>query len=395
MVDKQRQILMVLVILVFTLFFYLPSTISKKSNKPQLKLKIHFIDVGQGDATLIQLPNQETMLIDAGENEQGPKVVNYLREQEIKKIDYLIGTHPHSDHIGGLDNVIYSFKIGQIYLPQVTHTTETYLDLLQAIKAKGRNIIPAQAGLEVVASSNLQVKIVGPVDNNYKDLNNWSVLTKVKYKDRSFLFTGDTETKAEFDLINKNTDIQANLLKIAHHGSSSSTTSSFLSSVDPKYAVISVGEYNRYGHPTFEVIDRLKYRGINTYRTDKQGTIIATSNGQDITFNVDSREDNGLTKSGDIKIIHLSLEDEVVEIMNQGSNKVDISGWKLVSTRGGQVFYFPAGTIIEGESTIRVVSGPTATAGEDKLVWDDWYIWNNDGDGAKLYNSNEKVVSKY
>ncbi|AGB41073.1 putative hydrolase (metallo-beta-lactamase superfamily) [Halobacteroides halobius DSM 5150] len=395
MCNKEKGLLVSIIVLNLTIA--LTGILIAKDKKLTVdnKLRIHFIDVGQGNATLIQLPNQEVMLIDAGKNNQGPKVVNYIEKQGIEKIDYLIGTHPHADHIGGLDRVIYNCKVGQIYLPQVTHTTETYLDLLQAIKSKRKQIIATQVGLKLIASSNLQARIVGPVNNNYQDLNNWSVITKIKYKQNSFLFTGDTEAKIEADLIDTNINLQADLLQVPHHGSNSSTTISFLKSVNPKYAVISAGDNNRYGHPATEVVARLKQRGINIYRTDKQGTIIAISDGEDITFNVEAREDTSLTKSTSVKITYLSLEEEVVEIRNQGSNKVDISHWRLVSTTGGQNFVFSAGTIIEEESTIKVVAGPNATAGEDKLVWDDWYIWNNDGDGAKLYNSKGELVSKY
>ena len=222
------------------------------------------------------------MLIDAGNNWDGDFVCSYLRAQGINKIDVLVGTHPHADHIGGLDNVINDFDIGKIYMPRISHTSQTYEDVLLAIQKKGLKISSPKP-LETFNLGDAKFTILGPL-KSYSDLNNNSIVMKMNYINTSFLFTGDAENAAESDLLNKGYDLSAQVLKVGHHGSSTSSSDNFLKAVSPKYAIISVGANNQYRHPASATIDRMIKANVTIYRTDESGTIIAKSDGQKISF---------------------------------------------------------------------------------------------------------------
>ena len=254
-------------------------------------LKVHFIDVGQADSILIQ-QGSKYMLIDAGNNGDGKLVKNYLIQQGIKTLDYVIGTHPHEDHIGGLDYIINDFKIGKIYLPKATSTTKAFGDVVTAIKNKGMKATVPKPG-ETFNLGSAKITILAPNNSKYKDLNNFSVVVKLEFGSNSFLLTGDAEDISESEILAKGFNVKADLLKVGHHGSHSSTTDEFLAKVNPKYAVISTETGNDYGHPHKETMDKLKNKNITVYRTDELGTIIATSNGKTITFN---------TKPGSYKV---------------------------------------------------------------------------------------------
>ncbi len=260
---------------------------SKEVSKKE-KLKVHYIDVGQGDSILIQFPSGQSMLIDAGEDTN--TVTSYLKSQGVKRIDHVIATHPHADHIGGMANVINSFEIGNVYMPRTTHTTKTYENLLLAIKNKGLKINAAKAGLNIDVGFNVKAQMVAPNSQGYDDLNNYSAVLRVQYGDTSFLFTGDAEAVSENEMINSGYTLKSDVLKVGHHGSNTSTTSTFLKSVSPKYAVISSGKGNKYGHPHQEVLARLNNAGVKVYRTDEVGTVIAESDSKTITFNKQSSQ---------------------------------------------------------------------------------------------------------
>ena len=245
-------------------------------------LSVHFLDVGQADCILIQTPNQRSMLIDAGNNGDEEFVLSYLAQENIEELAVVVGTHPHEDHIGSMDAVIDRFSVGRIYLPPVVTTTETFASLLSAIKRKGLNINTAKAGVEIDLDPALSVKIVAPHSGPYEDLNDYSVVIKLTYNRVSFLFTGDAEASSERRMVTEGTDLQADLLKVGHHGSTTSTSKQFLARVKPKYAVISVGTGNRYGHPDREIINRLSRFQVEVHRTDEEGTILAVSDGESI-----------------------------------------------------------------------------------------------------------------
>ncbi|MFY9139199.1 MAG: ComEC/Rec2 family competence protein [Thermacetogeniaceae bacterium] len=248
------------------------------------QLKAHFLDVGQGDSILIQFPNGQTMLIDAGTSEAGGAVVSYLKKEGINKINYLVATHPHADHIGGMAAVVHALAVERVYMPRVSHTTKSFENLLATIKTKGLKINKAEAGVTIINQDGIKAGFMAPCSLGYDNLNNYSAVVKVQYGSTAFLLTGDAESVSEQEMIASGANLKADVLKIGHHGSKSSTTKGFLSSVSPKYAVISCGRGNSYGHPHQETLDRLKKAGVQVYRTDAQGTVIITSDGKTLTI---------------------------------------------------------------------------------------------------------------
>ncbi len=242
----------------------------------QEDLLIDFIDVGQADSILIR--NQdEVMLIDAGTNEAGETVVNYLQNLGITKIDYLIGTHPHEDHIGGLDDVINHFDIGQIYMPKIETTTKTFEDVLDAIETKNLTVTSPNRGDEIElgqAEGEFMTEPILDEDN----LNVSSLVLRLEFGNTSYLFMGDAEEENEKTINWPKTDV----LKVGHHGSSTSSSESFLEQIQPKYAIIMAGKDNSYGLPTQETIDKLNNIGCEMFRTDEDGTIQMTSDGNTI-----------------------------------------------------------------------------------------------------------------
>lgn len=252
------------------------------------ELRVSFIDVGQGDSEFIELPNGETLLIDAGTNETGADVVNYIESLGYSSIDYVVGTHPHEDHIGGLDDVIRTFDVESVYMPKVTADTKTFEDVLDAVDEKGLTINTAKAGVTLVDGDGLSVKMLAPVLDEYDNTNDYSAVIRIVYDDTSFIFMGDAEQYAE-DLITG--DVDSDVLKVGHHGSSTSTGEAFLERVSPSYAVISCGLGNSYGHPHTETIEKLG--GIPVFRTDEMGTIVATSDGSEISFRTLGKSDTG------------------------------------------------------------------------------------------------------
>lgn len=250
-------------------------------------MKVHFIDVGQADSILIQ-SDEATMLIDGGNNADGEAVVDYIKSQNIKKLDYVIGTHPHEDHIGGLDAVIESFDIGAVYMPKAMSTTKTFEDVLKAISNKGLKVNTPIPGTNINLGSAV-FTILAPNSERYESTNNYSIVIKLTNGKNSFLFTGDAESISEKEMLAKGFDLYAEVLKVGHHGSTTSTTKEFLDMVNPRYAIISVGKDNQYGHPHKEILDRLRKKNIIVYRTDESGTIIASSDGESITFSENTK----------------------------------------------------------------------------------------------------------
>lgn len=260
----------------------LPPSLDISSNDN--RLHVYFLDVGQADSTFIITPDGESILIDAGNAEDGERIVKLLKSAGIKRLDYLIATHPHADHIGGMEDVVKSFDIGDLYMTNAQTNSRTFENLLLAIKEKNEPILRASSGTLLFEKDGISASFVAPNADSYEDLNNYSAVLKLTYGQTSFLFTGDAEKTSE-DQIRSN--IKCDVLKVGHHGSSSSTTKNFLKKTEPKYAVISCGEDNSYGHPHTETLQRLNSRSIKTYRTDLNGTIEAISDGVNIEFNTE------------------------------------------------------------------------------------------------------------
>ena len=229
--------------------------------------KVYYFDVGQADSILI-VNNGKTMLIDAGNNDDGDMLVNYIQTLGISKIDVLVGTHPHEDHIGGLDNIIKAFDIGTIYMPKVQTNTKTFEEVIDAISAKGLKVTTPKIGdIFDLGKAKCEVMSIGDDKSN---LNTTSIVIRMVYNDVSYLFTGDMETSNESARQWPQTDI----LKVAHHGSGTSSSEKFLKQVMPKIGVIQVGEGNSYSHPHDVVIKRLEKLGVEIYRNDLKQTIL-------------------------------------------------------------------------------------------------------------------------
>ena len=256
--------------------------LANNSNKQKVEfvvqedLLIDFIDVGQADSILIR-NEDKTMLIDAGTNEAGEMVVTYLQNLGINKIDYLIGTHPHEDHIGGLDDVINHFNIGQIYMPKIETTTKTFEDVLDAIENKNLTVTSPNKGDKIEIGQAVGTFMTEPILDK-DNLNLSSLVVRLEFGNNSFLFMGDAEKENE-ETINWN---KTDVLKVGHHGSNTSTSESFLNQVKPQCSIIMVGKDNSYNLPTQETIDKLNTIGSEIYRTDENGTIQIISDGNTI-----------------------------------------------------------------------------------------------------------------
>lgn len=377
-------------------------------------LQVHFLDVGQADSTLLVFPGGQSILIDGGNREDGPEVINYLKSHKIKELSAIVATHPHEDHIGGLDLVIQNIPTKSVYLPNATHSARTFEEFISAVNASGAKKIQAKAGV-LLNIPGITGLFVAPVSNSYEDLNNYSAVLKITYDKVSFLFLGDAEDFSETEMLKSGQDLNVNVLKVGHHGSKSSTTSEFLKAVSPEHAIISSGADNKYGHPDQTVLDRLAKARVNTYRTDQLGTIVATTDGVSVKF-----DKKGLTQPIDsnttvsssptqtpaqappvpsieslVELSSIDLRKEIVIIVNNSIKTVNLTGWKLVSEVGDQTYHFPSGTTLVAGGSLKIVSGENALPGIDSLVWTQSNIWNNNGDPGALYDAQGKLVSKF
>ncbi|WP_110927293.1 ComEC/Rec2 family competence protein [Bacillus massiliglaciei] len=274
---KKLQLLIVIV-----LFFTLSGGITKADAGS--RLTVHFIDIGQGDSALIQTSSGENYLIDGGEREKSQQIIAYLKKLKVKTIDSVILTHPDGDHVGGLAAVIQTFRVNNIYASKVAHATVSYKNFLKAVQKKGLKIKKAENGVVIkTKAKKTSLSFLAPVKSyDKKDLNNWSAVLLLKHHQKKFLFTGDIEKEAEKDLIERGLIPKVDVLKVAHHGSHTSTTASFLKKAKPKFAVISLGD-NDYGHPTPEVLRLLKACKSQIFRTDQDGTVVFHSSGWRLT----------------------------------------------------------------------------------------------------------------
>ena len=254
-------------------------------NEDDAKLKVHFIDVDQGDSTLLE-SDGEFVLIDAGEKEYGSRVLKYIKNRGADKLKYVIATHPHSDHIGGLKKVIDGIEVENFITVETDQTTRTWLNVLDAVDKHDVNYIDAVVG-DIYRFGEATFTIMAPLSDHYEGYNSYSVVTMVECGDIRFLMTGDAEKDSEKEMLSAGEDLRADVLKCGHHGSSTSSTAAFLKAVRPAYAVISCGKYNDYGHPHKETIKKLKLMGCTYFRTDQMGTIVASTDGKYLSFSAE------------------------------------------------------------------------------------------------------------
>lgn len=279
---KRYPVLAVIIAVIIVGVFVFQS-VQDNANKvtiPMDGLYVHYIDVGQGDSELVCCGG-EYMLIDAGEPSASDTVVDYLNDHGIEKLDYVVCSHGHADHCGGLDAVVENFEVGTVLTSPYPGDTASYEIFSDAVAAKGLAMIVPELG-ESYTLGEAKFEFVGPLEQ-YDNLNDDSLVMRLEYGDTSFLFTGDMTSKAERDLLEDGANVKCDVLKVGHHGSSGSSSYRFLYEAEPKIAVISCASGNSYGHPHEEALSRLNDCGAEIYRTDLEGSIVIFSNGMEVT----------------------------------------------------------------------------------------------------------------
>lgn len=319
---KTRKILLIslgLLILFLAFVFTYNSNYTSTSSLKHDNLTVHFIDVGQGDATLLEGPNS-TILIDAGRHDRDD-VVKYLEAQNIKNIDLLVGTHPHADHIGQLPKVINNFHVKEVWMSGDVHTSLTFEKALDAILELNVKYNEPRAS-EQYQFGSLLVEVVHPTKVT-GDLNSGSIVLRISFYDIEFLFTGDAGLNAENEILEKGYELESDILKIGHHGSATSTSELFVSKIRPKLAVYSAALENPYGHPDPMIINRLKGAGIEVHGTDKNGTIILTTNGESYKTNVGKMNSKGFSQPTSCIDLNVATKNSLIDIVNIGSKRAD------------------------------------------------------------------------
>ena len=385
-------------------------------------LTIHFLDVGQGDSILLE-HGADSMLIDSGEIGKGDDVATYVKNEGIKSLDYVVATHPHSDHIGGMSVILNDFPIGHFIDSGYPYTSKTYENMLTTINKKNIPFVTPKRGEKIDFSSGISVQVLNPGSTYFTDdVNQNSVVLKVTDGKVTFLLMGDAGLGAESAIMKDGYDVNADILKVGHHGSRTASGVSLISAVSPAVSVIEVGAGNTYGHPHAEMLDRLQ-RASKVYRTDIDGTITITTDGSAYSISTQKTESvqgakstssgsvaysstssttspkteptGSMTSSSTESTVHvsdLSLKDEWVKITNKGSSPVSLGGWKIEDEGSKHTYTFPSYTLDAGSSvTVYTIKG---TDSANELYWQlGSPIWNNDGDTAYLYDNSGKLVS--
>lgn len=285
-----------LAIIIFLVMSFLGITFSEVGVDGELELTM--IDVGQADSFLL-IQGDEIALIDCGTRSSGDDVVKYLQDHEITKIDYLFGTHPHDDHMGGMYDVISNVEVGKVIIPKVRAgqvTAAWYMKLMEELKEGGTDEAkPNYGGYDVEYATigteytlgDAKIKIIGPVEEYYSNANNYSTVLKVTYGQMDVIMTGDAETKVEKQILETGVDLDAEILKVGHHGSDTSTSDEFLAAISPEFALISTEVGNKFEHPIKSTMDKLKENDIEVYRSDESGTVVVTITSDDAKFSVE------------------------------------------------------------------------------------------------------------
>ena len=284
---KKNKFLIFFIIFLITLYLYnnVHYFFKKTKNLPDTSynMLVHYIDVGEGDSILIQV-NNKNLLIDSGPSSSENNLIKYLKSLNLRNIDYVIATHPHEDHIGNMSKILSYFHVESFYAPEIESSTRTFENMIDTLKDNNLKINIIKRNLNSIdLGNNTSITVFSPYNEYYDNLNNYSPIIKIEYGSTSFLFTGDAETDIEKKLLNNGDDIRSDVLKIGHHGSSTSTSLNFLKKVNPIISVISVGENNEFNHPNKNVIDNLKKNNVLIFQTNINGSIILCSNGTNIT----------------------------------------------------------------------------------------------------------------
>ena len=297
--QKQQSswVLVFLFIMLFLAMAYIMFNRQEAANLPDEggSFQVHFIDVGQADAALV-ICDGHAMLIDGGNAEDSDLVYSYLERHGVKHLDYMVASHAHEDHIGGLSGALNYATVGTAFCPVTEYSSKVFQSMVKYLDDQEKVLTVPEPGDRFTLGS-AWVEILGPV-KEYDDTNDTSIVLRIDYGETSFLFTGDMETGAEQDLMESGADVRATVLKAGHHGSDTSTSYQFLREVMPKYTVISVGEGNSYGHPSEEVLSRFRDAGTEVYRTDMQGHIIAVSDGKTVAFHTEKEADTATNPTG-------------------------------------------------------------------------------------------------
>lgn len=302
-------------------------------------LTIRYLDVAQGDSALVELPDGKTMLVDAGEASASQIVLDALAAAKVDRIDYLVASHPHADHIGGMEAVLETIEVGEVWAPDAPDATDTYTGFLDAVENKGLSIDKAVAGAEIVNSSEgYEVSILGPQDGvNSSDMNDYSSIIKVEYGDTSFLFTGDASADDIVDAKPGHVDV----LKAAHHGSETGTDTATLEETTPEYIVISYAEGNSYGHPDQSVLDAISDTTAKTYSTAANGTITAVSDGKEIAISVEREGKIAAGQTADERTAVEAQEQTAAQQQAQQAQQAQQQEKTVVVTSSGSKYHSP------------------------------------------------------
>lgn len=386
-------------------------------------LSVYFFDVGQGDSTLIVFGNT-TILVDAGEVDKGDVVVRDMRSLGISRIDLLVATHPHSDHIGGMEKVLDSFAVSQVVDSGMPHPSPLYKKFLDAIESRHIPYTVAHEGQTIDLDPALRILVLAPPEQRFSDdLNDNSVVLRISYGMVDLLLAGDAGKSGEDHMVATGYSLDSEILKVAHHGSPYSTGNAFLDRVRPEIAVIPVGAGNPYGHPSDTTVSALKERGCTVYRTDRNGDVLVTSDG--ITYTVQTSAGNG-----DLLFLHTTgvspipvtvttapsrptrhdvvisaarfdadgddrqnLNGEYVRITNRGLDPVSLNGWILTDSTGSHPYLFPA-FILFPESSVSVFTGSGSINDTALFMGQTQPVWSNSGDEAVLEDNHGNVVDR-
>ena len=374
-------------------------------------LVVHFIDVGQGDSILIEF-RDKTMLIDAGERGMGERVIAYLEGRNVERLDVVVATHAHTDHIGGLAGVISAYPVGRFVDAAQPHPTATYENLLVLVEDLGIPYTAAERGQTVALDPDLEILVMNPAAEPIGEVNQDSVVLKVTYNEISYLFMGDAEKPAEKSMMEAGLDLDADVLKVGHHASRCGTSAEFLSAVSPAISVIQVGAGNDYGHPHEEAVERLTATGSRIYRTDLDGTVIVATDGTKLTVAAGGAPAATVTAlpatiataaatpttimmpapSSGVYIADLDLQEEWVAVANGDPAAVNLTGWTIADEGTRNTYTFPLFTLSPG-ADVTVHSGAGNDTATDLYWGRSSAVWNNDGDTATLADANGTVVS--